>query len=183
VRTIFQPLANAVNSHGLRVLVVGGFGVSALSRERMTRDIDLLIATDELPRLEAILRESGYQRGTANHLVVKFHHPSLFLIPVDVLLVNQSTLEKLWQESRQVTIEGSPLRVPKPLHLAAMKFHAMKENSDRLAKDGADIVSLMQAHPQEMTVEAVEAACHTFGTPGIWRRFRAMVGPDDQSGS
>lgn len=183
MRTIFQPLAEAVNSHGLRVLVVGGFGVSALSRERMTRDIDLLVATDELPRLEAILLGAGYQRGLANHLVVKFHHPSLLLMPVDVLLANESTIGKLWQESRLVTIEGSPLKVPKPLHLAAMKFHAMKENAARLAKDGADIVLLMQAHPQEMTVEAVEEACRTFGTPGIWRRFRAMLGCDDQSGS
>jgi len=41
----FHPLADAVNFEGLRVLVVGGFGVSALSRERMTRDIDLLVAT------------------------------------------------------------------------------------------------------------------------------------------
>jgi hypothetical protein len=147
----------------------------------MTRDIDLLVAPDELPQLEAILLRAGYQRGAANHLVVKFHHPSLLLMPVDVLLVNQSTLAKLWQESRPVTIEGLPLKVPKPLHLAAMKFHAMKENADRLAKDGADIVSLMQSHPREMTVESVEEACRTFGTPEIWRRFRAMLGSDDQS--
>jgi hypothetical protein len=62
-----------------------------------------------------------------------------------------------------------------------MKFHAMKENTDRLAKDGADIVTLMQAHPNEMTVAAVKEACLAFGTPGIWRRFCAILENDDQS--
>jgi Uncharacterised nucleotidyltransferase len=149
----------------------------------MTRDIDLLVATDDLPLLERVLMNAGYQRGAANHLAVKYQHPSLLLMPIDVLLVNSSTLEKLWLERRLVSIEGSPMHVPKPLHLAAMKFHAMKESTDRMAKDGADIVALMHAHPNEMTVDAVKEVCLTFGTEGLWRRFRAIIPDDDQSGS
>jgi hypothetical protein len=72
--------------------------------------------------------------------------------------------------------------VPKPLHLAASKFHAIKENPEHLARDGTDIVALMQAHPGEMTTEAIKQACLTFGTPSIWRRFCAILDLDDPSG-
>ena len=62
---------------------------------------------------------------------------------VDVMLLNKATFDKLRAQSREIDMGGTALRVPKPLHLVALKLHALKQNPKRLGKDWEDIQYLL----------------------------------------
>ena len=77
--------------------------------------------------------------GCSNHL-----HADPALGRLDVIYVDEDTRGKIFAEARLATLAGVTVVVPKPEHLAAMKIHAMKNDSSRAFQDMADIQFLMR---------------------------------------
>jgi hypothetical protein len=151
---------------GVRVFVVGGYAVNAHGYSRMTEDADCLIVTDDLRKADVIFREDGFvmQRKTQNH--ARYLNSQCVPQLVDVLLVNQSTFDKMWSQRIPCELHGHALQIPILEHLFAMKLHAVRNQPDRSAKDLLDIHQLMKINPDCVSREQLRELCQKFGPPG-----------------
>jgi hypothetical protein len=73
------------------------------------------------------------------------------------MLLPRTTFEKLAAESQEIELTGVTLRAPKPLHLVALKLHALKQNPARLGKNWEDIQFLLRTTawaPEELSALA-----------------------------
>ncbi len=110
--SIFDQLAGAAAKSGLRFLVIGGHAVIRHGYLRATQDVDLLIAKEDRPRWESLVRQLGYS---------VFHDGGTFLQlspangagwELDLMLVSRQTLEKMLAEAQASDIGGAPVLIP-----------------------------------------------------------------------
>ena len=172
---VFRQLSQSLASGQLRALVIGGHAVGALARRRYTNDVDLLIATSDESALTTTLAVAGYRKIAANALVIRYVHSDLLEPPVDALLVNDTTFARLWQDSRETTVEGHAVRIPSPMNLVALKLHAIRQDGTRFPQDAADIAAIVAAHRETFDDATLTALCERFGGAGAWERLRPLL--------
>jgi hypothetical protein len=126
-----------------RILVIGGNAMIAYGSERLTQDCDCAAVADEERELASALSKLGYIFEERYQSFSRYVHLGRVKPVVDVMLLTEETFQRLWKESREVLLDGIHLRVPKPLHLVALKLHALKQNPDRIGKDLSDIKYLL----------------------------------------
>jgi hypothetical protein len=134
-----------------------------------------MVTVSDFPWMEKVLISMGYRRGLENPNFIKFHHVTYALEDVDVMLVNEQTFEKLWAASGDFQRGSALLRVPAPLHLIALKLHAIKSNPERLRKDLNDILELVGRNQHQVDAGSLREACDKYGPPGIFDQIQAIL--------
>jgi hypothetical protein len=144
---IFAAVAEASVSQGLPVLVIGGHAVNAYGYVRTTLDADFLVCADDLPAWRMVFESFGYRWRGQTDAFAKLDPPDTEspALPVDIMLVSRETFLKLMDGQRELEFGPTRLLVPHPLHLIALKLHAMKNDERRrLGKDLPDILQLIR---------------------------------------
>jgi hypothetical protein len=142
---VIDLLAEFFERENLPYAVIGAFGLHAYGLTRATTDLDFVTDSAAQPRLVAFLEGNGYESlyvspGYSNHL-----HRDAELGRVDFVYVSGDTAIRLFRESaRSIQIAGHKLPVPRAEHLAAMKVHAIKNDSSRRHQELADIRFLLK---------------------------------------
>jgi hypothetical protein len=142
---------------GDRLLLIGGNAMIGYGSERLTQDCDCAVIAEDERLVAAALQPLGYLFTERFGSFARYAHLGLRRPVVDVMLLNASTFQKLRAESREVEVGGIVLHAPKPLHLVALKLHALKQNPERLGKDWGDIHFLL-THFAWTTEELAELA-------------------------
>jgi predicted nucleotidyltransferase len=91
---------------------------------------------------------------------------------VDAMRTDAATFSKLFAESRLVTILGWQVRVPAPLHLVAMKLHALKQQPDRMFKDWPDICHLLDHYRGDWTTAELKALAQRYASDELAEQLR-----------
>jgi len=177
VSELVRKLGEEQQASGFQFLLIGGYGLEAHAVQRDTRDIDFAVVTESVPRIERILLDLGFTRMDLNNLCGRYAHPSSGVIPVDLLLVNQSTMEKLLRDSVAHQFLGHTVRAPSIASFIALKLHAIKWNQKRFGKDGSDIVRLMEQNPEAIPMDRLRELCDQYGTAGIFEKLRLLLEP------
>ena len=141
---IFESVGNLSEQLGLPVLLIGGHAVNFYGYNRTTLDVDFLIAVDSFPSWRSGFESIGYKwiGQTENFVRLEPVAPELF--PMDVMLVASETFQKLYAERVECPIGSARMNLPKPIHLIALKLHAMKNPVRfRQGKDLLDILNLV----------------------------------------
>lgn len=129
---------------GDRLLLIGGNAMIAYGSDRLTQDCDCAVVTEDERLVAAMLQPLGYLFKERFSTFARYVHLGGSRPVVDVMLLPRETFTKLSAESQQIELDGVPMRAPKPLHLVALKLHALKQNPKRVGKDWADICHLLR---------------------------------------
>jgi hypothetical protein len=175
INELVRKLVEAQMAGSLRFLLIGGYGLEAHAIQRDTRDIDFLIATESVPLIERVLFDLGYQRTELSNLCGRYTHPFKDVIPVDLLLVNTATMDKLWNDRIPHIFAEHHLFAPSISSYIALKLHAIKWNERRFAKDANDIVRLLQAADPAVTTEDLQKLCARYGPPGVFEKIQILL--------
>ncbi|MBN1425342.1 nucleotidyltransferase family protein [Candidatus Fermentibacteria bacterium] len=169
MRGQLELLVTLLQETGIRVLLIGGYALQAYGVVRQTIDIDLLLADEGADDLASILAEVGYRETARSAAFRRFVHDSPAIIDVDLLLVDETTLVALDQDSAEYRCGSAVFRVPSLPHLVALKLHAAKHNPQRRLREAGDIVALVKAHPDALPVSELRRLCERYGPPGLAR--------------
>jgi len=133
-------LAASAESEGLESVLVSGNAVNLHAYFRTTFDVDLLVRDNDLERWLSFLKQRGYTifHRTPNFIRLRFAPDPAGALPVDLMLADAQTFSTIQRESRRCDIgNGLSLVIPSPLHLIAMKLHALR--SPQRFESGVDL--------------------------------------------
>lgn len=145
--SFFVNLAHHAQTKGLKYLVVGGNAVNLHQYYRTTFDIDILIPETSLEAWKAYFAQhENYEMSFKTHSFARLESREK-RIPLDLMLVDQQTFEKLSLDSIRIGMGDVEIPVPDAVHLIAMKLHALKNTnrSDR-KHDFQDIIHLIDVY-------------------------------------
>ena len=122
-------LAASAEAEGLESVLVGGNAVNLHAYLRTTFDVDLLVRESESERWLSFFEQHGYTvfHRSRNFTRLRFADDPTAALPVDLMLADAQTFSKIRGESRRCDIgKGLNLFIASPLHLIAMKLHALR---------------------------------------------------------
>jgi hypothetical protein len=122
-------LAASGEAEGLEAVLVGGNAVNLHSYFRTTFDVDLLVREADSERWLTYFQRHGYApfHRTPNFIRLRFVAAPAEALPVDLMLADPQTFTTIQGGSRRCDIgNGLSLAIPSPLHLIAMKLHALR---------------------------------------------------------
>lgn len=132
LRAVIEALPNPTPCYCL----VGALAVNAWGRARSTRDIDLLMLSDQPTKTQVIgsLHARGFQPDSlwmeqnpmAKNRVLRMSHPSYPGIPLDLMLSADSHEESTLARRRAVPFHGMLVWVCGPEDLILMKLKASR---------------------------------------------------------
>jgi hypothetical protein len=165
-----KALLKATSSQ-LDFLIIGGHAAMIHGVARSTFDLDLLVCGKD--------RDAWVIHLISEHYRV-FHETSAFLqfesaegeAAIDLMMVNAETWSKMLEASELCTIGSLPCRVVSPLHLLALKIHALKFRVNEAAeKDWYDIQSLIKMGKIDPHAEVTQQILHRYGSSHIITLF------------
>jgi hypothetical protein len=157
-------------------LIIGGLAVAAYGHGRTTMDADFMIPGVALPQWEALLQKSGYEKFHEHAAFAQFNTPRKDVWPVDLLLVNDATFSQMLDAAQTVKIADTSAKVPSPLHLIALKLHALRFGKpDRQAQDFRDIVEIVRLQNVDTSSEKFRATCDKYGSLEVYERIRQAL--------
>ncbi len=166
-----QPLENLTreaHARGLDFLLIGGHAVNAHGYVRTTFDVDLLIADKQRSAWKTLLTQLGY---TVRHEVdafTQFNAPSQEDFDLDLMVVDENTYAKLSGNSVRKPLGSTELSVPLPLHLVALKLHALRaEHRVRRGKDYQDVLEIIRRTGINVQGQEFQQVLHRYATETI----------------
>jgi hypothetical protein len=160
---IYAPVFEALYAADVPFLVIGGHAVVLHGYQRNTFDLDLLIAEGSLPAARPVLLELGYNTYFESGAFLQLS-PRANLPPLDLMIVDQTTFDRLSQFTESRVLDGKRILIPDPLRLVALKLHALKavSRSDR-DKDWADIAGVIRAAVLDLENPEFQAIIERYG--------------------
>lgn len=180
VRDSLLSLGIEAERMGLPHMLVGGNALLFHGVARFTRDIDFLIPESAVAAWRALLESRGLHCIHATDAFAQFEGQAAGSVPVDLMLVDASTWEKLKAAGRKETLAAgyAPL-LPSPLHLIAMKLQASRSPARRhRQQDWSDVLELVRLWTTPGRDEqAVKQIFERYGGPEDWDRLRRDLPP------
>lgn len=169
-------IANEAAEAKLGYVIIGGLAVNSYGHARITYDADFMIPRRDLGAWKSLLDKFGYAIRHEQETFVQFAPPLKGMWPIDLMLVNDSTFEKVTREARLLQVAGQSRPVPAPLHLIALKLHALKHGPvARKDKDIPDIVELVRLQRIDIESPAFAKICAAYGTKELHDEIRKRL--------
>jgi len=176
---ILDVVASQAKERGLQFLVIGGHAVNAYGERRQTGDLDLLVREVDRNAWLDLVGSMGYSLFHQHKAFLQFSAPHVEVWPIDLMLVEDRTLDGLLADSREVNFGGMQnVRIPSIEHLIALKLNVLKQvGKERELKDLADIVALVRIGKFDVRDERFRTLCEKYGTTSIYEKIvNAIVG-------
>jgi len=173
--TLFQILERETPARHLDFLLIGAHAVNQYGYSRDTADVDLLVRRAERDAWLALFEGLNYRVFAEKPTFLQLEAPKDFVWPVDLMFVNDQTWEKMRAEAVEISIGNARCRVPKLLHLIALKVHALKHgHARRFAKDFQDVEGLISINRLDVA-STMEQQNSTRKSPGRAQEIEASI--------
>lgn len=159
----------------LPALVIGGYAVAAHGHTRATFDVDFLVRRADRSAWFTRLAAAGLKLFGETAAFAQFGQ-SESGEGLDLMFVDDSTFERMWQASEERDFGGSTARVPCLDHLLALKLHALKQAlPHRTAKDAEDVEMLVRRHRLNLGDPRYEQLFLKYGTRELYDTFLRLL--------
>ena len=160
----------------LPYLIVGGHAINAYGYSRQTGDLDVLVRSADLKKWKNfITTDLGYTLYHEQTAFAQFSPPVLEAWPIDLMLVNDKTFDKLFSASKEIVISGRIYRVPAIEHLVSMKLHALKQgDAERRLKDLTDVIQLLKQSSIGVHSDEFRQLCQKYATLEVYEEIKSI---------
>jgi hypothetical protein len=169
---LLATIAEQALERKLPFLLAGGHAVVLHGVARNTFDLDLIVARDHRGAWLDLFTQLGYEIFHETPTFLQLTTPDQKKIPVDLLLVNTDTLQKLLADAGPAPLETSGAKVVSLLHLLGLKCHAVKfGHRGRIEKDVDDIIALIRINRLDLRQSEVRAMILEHGTHELYEKL------------
>ena len=166
-----QAIFDLLAQHRGPLFIIGGHSLVAHGVQRMTFDVDCMVAAADFDALSQLLVRGGFSNVQHHQNFSAFIHHTPGIPKIDVMRVDAPTFAKMEADRGEWDFGNKRFAVPALEHLIAMKLHAMKNNPERVGKDGWDIGALLAANPGAIPNEKLRELCERFGPENVYDTY------------
>lgn len=167
------PLAVLAESE-IPLLIIGGTAVQLYGYSRFTKDLDCLVVREDRTRIREILIGTGFAEFDQSNVVVRYQHQIRTDWVLDTLFASADTFNKMWARRTVHPFGTLTLNVAAPLHVIAMKLHAMKHNRAREMFDLLDVAELIKLQRNTFQRDELETVCDRYSTHELRERLLTL---------
>ncbi|MCB0320217.1 MAG: hypothetical protein KDD60_04770 [Bdellovibrionales bacterium] len=153
-------------------LLIGGHAVNVYGLSRQTGDLDLLIPLTSKGGWLELLGKAGYSKEQDDDRFLRFRSTDLAAWPIDLMLVDDGTFEKLYRDSQEAVLGVATVRVVSARHLVTLKIHALKHYQEhRFLKDYNDILGLLRLDQTNISDEDLRELCVRYADIALFEKI------------
>lgn len=172
-----QSILRVAAERGLPSMLIGGNAVILLGYIRTTADLDLMIPASTRSRWLDLLRELGFRFFNGTAAFAQFEAPDKTGPPVDLMMVEEATWQKMRTEAREMNLAGESVLVPKPEYLVALKLHsASSATRSKPEVDWEDIRQIVRICALDPADESFRRIILRYGGENALARIQGFVG-------
>lgn len=145
---VFKYLLENFQREKIDFVLIGGFALQAAGITRTTRDIDLLILSEDKEKIKSIMLKAGYKLLHESEEVLNFFSEKIELGKVDFLLAHRKYAIMMLKraEEKEIFSGKFKIKVIKTEDLIGLKVQSSSNDPTRLPQDMADIELLIKNH-------------------------------------
>lgn len=155
---IFKFLVENLTREKIDFALMGGFALQSAGVARTTRDIDLLILSEDSPKIKEIMTKHKYRIIHESEDVLNFTGDDFELGRVDFLLAHRTyTLNMLKKAKEEPFLDGKfKIKVLKVEDQIGLKVQSSSNNPKRMSQDMADVRALIEVNYSKLNVNLVK---------------------------
>lgn len=155
---VLEILVDEFNAKKIRYALIGGFAMGALGLMRSTMDLDFLVDSRDLPKIEGIIKRYDYKCIFKTENVSQYVSDSNLLGQIDFLHAFRKISLSMIQRSNEVPIFNGKfiIRVVRPEDVIGLKLQAMVNNQSRELREYADINDIMSYFEGKLDWDLIE---------------------------
>ncbi|MEK7449274.1 MAG: nucleotidyl transferase AbiEii/AbiGii toxin family protein [Planctomycetota bacterium] len=172
-KLVTKKLLTAFEEQKIQYALIGGFALGLWGVNRTTGDIDFLVNSDDLIKIDRIMRNLGYECNYKTENVSQYVSPLEIFGEVDFLhAFREISLEMLKHAEEKEIFSGSmKIKVLKPEDIVGLKLQAINNNPLRKQQDLIDVESLVAANHDNLDWNKVEKYFDLFGMVEIYKEI------------
>lgn len=127
--------------------LMGGLALQTAGIVRTTRDIDLIVLSENAVKIKSILGACGYKLLHESRDILNFESKDMELGRVDFLLAHRKYAKEMLNRAKaKILFEGTKIKVLMNEDIIGLKVQASSNDPNRYLQDMADIKALMRQH-------------------------------------
>lgn len=167
---VLRTFAEYFERERIRYALIGGLAVHVWGRVRPTRDVDFAVDAGRSKDVQAFVESLGFSTVYASDAFSNHAHSEPAWGHVDFMYLRGRTADTVFEAAtRKELVEGHPMPVASPEHLAMMKAVAMKSFPHRTLYEGEDVRTLLKVPGVDR-----EAVRDYFARHGLLELFDAI---------
>ena len=174
VDSLMQQLTLATQT-GLEFIVIGGHAIVGHGFPRTTFDVDLMVRFRDRAAWREVLEQGGWKLYHGTPSFLQWQPPEEGTMPVDLMLTDEATFDKIYTASHEITLLETPIRIPSPEHLFAMKLHAAHQRTAERDRDWWDILALIDSGKLDLESPQIAAIVQRYADDAGKERIRAHL--------
>jgi hypothetical protein len=172
---IFATVFACLRKADVPFLVIGGHAVVLLGHLRNTFDLDLLVPESHLGIARQAFFSLNYRKYFETTAFLQMTAP-LGLPPLDLMIVDDTTFERLYLFTEERLFDGEQIRIPNAVHMVALKLHAAQDATRRRSEvDWEDIVGVLRAAQQNVDDAEFRAIVERYGGPAAIHEIKRRL--------
>lgn len=169
-------LVKEFGGHDIPYALIGGFAMGALGVPRSTIDLDFLINSESLHKVEAVMLALGYKKVFSSENASQYVSPAKELGEVDFLHAFRPISRKMLENAGEAAVFGGEVKVKvlKAEDIIGLKVQAIANNPSRFQKDNSDIEELLKT--VKVDWETLKPYFELFSMTGRFLELRTKYG-------
>jgi Uncharacterised nucleotidyltransferase len=149
----------------IRYAAIGGFALGLLGSPRQTMDLDFLVHSDDLTKLDEALTTLGYRRVFHTENVSQYRHEDDVWGSIDVIHAFRKISLAMLQRAKNYPAFGGTqnVRAVDPEDIIGLKVQAMFNDPTRRSQEVADIERLAMYYGHKLDWDRIKEFYDLFG--------------------
>lgn len=154
---VFKLLIENFQKNNINFAIIGGFALAAAGYTRATKDIDFIVAKEDMPKIKKFMLSYGYDLAYESEDVCNFLGKMKELGRVDFLLAHRTYAKAMLKRAENKGILNGKfnVKVIKPEDLIGLKVQSSSNQPERYHQDMADIESIMQVNYKNLNINLI----------------------------
>jgi len=164
-RRVLEFLINEFGREKIEFAVMGGLALQTAGIVRTTRDIDLIVLSENTGTIKEIMRSKGYELLHESEDILNFESSDNEWGRVDFLLAHRKYAKAMLQRAEpKALLEGNDkIKVLKTEDVIGLKVQASSNDPGRYLQDMADVRAILKRHRVTLDMERVREYFNLFG--------------------
>jgi hypothetical protein len=112
MKTALEIVHDGLAASETRMMLIGAYALQAYDVVRQTMDLDCLVVNEDECVLAGVLRDAGYVEKQRTEAFVRYSHPAIWFMDVDVMIVDRGTFDTMYAQSCDRDVQSRSVRVP-----------------------------------------------------------------------